>query len=170
MSQLFTKTRSFVSHYEQATMWLALLGGAVLTLMAFTTVVSVAGRYFFSAPIQGDTEIVQMFTAVVVALCLPYCQMRLGNVIVDVLTASAPRTFRLVMDILGSLLLGGLFAILAYYTYEGGLAAAKYGNETMMLRMKEWYFYDTIAFGFLLTAIAGFTKPVALLADYEGSK
>ncbi|HSG03315.1 MAG TPA: TRAP transporter small permease [Marinobacterium sp.] len=138
--------------------------------MAITTVLSVAGRYFFSAPIQGDTEIVQMFTAVVVALCLPYCQMRLGNVIVDVLTASAPRAFRMTMDIIGSLLLGGLFAILAYYTYDGGLAAAKYGNETMMLRMKEWYFYQTIAFGFLLTAIAGFAKPIALLADYEGSK
>ena len=170
MSQLLVKTRSIVTLYEQATMWLALLGGVVLTLMAFTTVVSVGGRYFFSAPIQGDTEIVQMFTAVVVALCLPYCQMRLGNVIVDVLTASAPKLFRLTMDIIGSLLLGGLFAILAYYTFDGGMAAAKYGNETMMLRMKEWPFYDTIAFGFVLTAIAGFIKPVALLADYKGSK
>lgn len=170
MSKLCEKTRSFVSLYEQATMWLALLGGAVLTLMAITTVVSVGGRYFFSAPIQGDTEIVQMFTAVVVALCLPYCQMKFGNVIVDVLTASAPKFLRLTMDVIGSLLLGGLFAILAYYTYDGGLAAAKYGNETMMLRMKEWYFYDTIAFGFILTAIAGLVKPVALIADYEGSK
>ena len=137
MSQLLTKTRSIVTLYEQATMWLALLGGVVLTLMAITTVVSVGGRYFFSSPIQGDTEIVQMFTAVVVALSLPYCQMRLGNVIVDVLTASAPKLFRLTMDIIGSLLLGGLFAILAYYTFDGGMAAAKYGNETMMLRRPE---------------------------------
>ncbi|NVK00617.1 MAG: TRAP transporter small permease [Oceanospirillaceae bacterium] len=170
MSQLLVKTRSIVSLYEQATMWLALLGGAVLTLMAITTVISVAGRYFFSEPIQGDTEIVQMFTAVVVALSLPYCQMRLGNVIVDVLTASAPKLFRLTMDIIGSLLLGTLFAILAYYTFEGSLSAAKYGNETMMLRMKEWPFYDTIAFGFVLTAIAGLIKPIALIADYKGSK
>ena len=170
MSQLLTKTRSVVTLYEQATMWLTLLGGAVLTLMAITTVVSVAGRYFFSSPVQGDTEIVQMFTAVVVALCLPYCQMRLGNVIVDVLTSSAPKLFRLTMDIIGSLLLGTLFAILAYYTYDGGLSAAKYGNETMMLRMKEWPFYDTISFGFLLTAIAGFVKPMALIADYKGSE
>lgn len=170
MSQLCVKTRSAVSLYEQATLWLAIVGGAVLTLMAVTTVISVAGRYLFSSPIQGDTEIVQMFTAVVVAFCLPYCQMRLGNVIVDVLTASAPELFRLTMDVIGSLILSCLFAILAYYTYDGGLSAAKYGNETMMLRMKEWPFYDIIAFGFLLTAIAGLVKPIALIAEYKGSK
>lgn len=168
MSQLVLKTRSYVSLYERATLWLALLGGLVLTLMALSTVISVAGRYFFSSPITGDTEIVQMFTAVVVSLSMPFCQMRLGNVIVDVLTASAPKKFRLIMDIIGSLLLGGLFAILAMQAFDGGASAAKYGNETMMLRMMEWWFYYTIGFGFALTAIAGFIKPLALYADYKG--
>lgn len=170
MSKLLLRTRSYISLYERATLWLALLGGVVLTLMALSTVISVAGRYFISSPIIGDTEIVQMFTAVVVALSLPYCQMRLGNVIVDVLTSSAPKKFRLVMDIIGSLLLGGLFAILAVQAYEGGMSAAKYGNETMMLRMMEWWFYYTIAFGFALTAVAGFIKPITLFADYKGLK
>ncbi len=170
MTALLLKTRSLVDYYERATLWLALLSGLILTVMAFTTVTSVAGRYFFSSPINGDTEIVQMFTAVVVALALPYCQMRLGNVIVDVLTASAPARVRLFLDVVGSLLLGILFYFLAVQAYDGGLAAQRYSNETMMLRMKEWWFYMTISFGFTLTSIAGFIKPIAIYADYKGAK
>lgn len=170
MTTLLLKTRSLADLYERATLWLALLSGFILTIMAFTTVTSVAGRYFFSSPINGDTEIVQMFTAVVVALAMPYCQMRFGNVIVDVLTASAPAPFRLTMDVIGSLILAVLFYFLATQAYEGGLAAQKYGNETMMLRMKEWWFYMTIAFGFSLTSIAGVLKPLAMIADYKGVK
>ena len=170
MPLLLLKTKSFVDRYEKVTLWLALFSGFILTSMAFTTVISVAGRYLFNSPISGDTEIVQMFTAVVVALAMPYCQMRLGNVIVDVLTTSAPANIRLTLDIIGSLLLAGLFMVLAIQTYEGGLSAYKYHNETMMLRMKEGWFYMTIALGFALTSIAGFIKPIALLADYKGAQ
>lgn len=170
MYQLLLKTRPVVALFEQVTKWLALLGGSILALMSVMTVVSVAGRYFFASPILGDNELVQMGTAVVVALVLPYCQMRFGNVIVDVLTANASERFKLTMDILGSLVLGTLFLILAMKSFDGGLSAQEYDNETMMLRMKEWWFYQTITFGFAATAIAGFVKPLSLYIEYKGSK
>ena len=47
------------------------VGGLVLVGMALLTVVSVIGRAFFNSPILGDVELVQLGTAVCVALFLP---------------------------------------------------------------------------------------------------
>lgn len=147
--------KAFTNAFETVSKWLAILGGIVLVGMSAITVVSVAGRYLFSSPIVGDTEITQMFTAVAVALSLPYCHIRYGNVLVDVFTSNLnPRTI-IKLDFIGSLLLSVLLAIMAVQAYKGGLDAMQYGNETMMLRMKEWWFYLTIAFGCGLTSIAG---------------
>lgn len=146
--------RSFAKYFDKLTHDLAVIGGVLLVCMALMTVISVAGRYFFSEPITGDTEIIQMFTAVVVSLSLPYCQIRYGNVIVDVFTAAAPTQVKKLLDRIGSILLCILFAILAIQAYKGGADAGKYNNETMMLRLKESWFYMTISFGCALTSIA----------------
>jgi TRAP-type C4-dicarboxylate transport system permease small subunit len=54
----------------------ATVGGIVLVAIASVTVVSVIGRAFFSHPILGDVELVQLGCAVVVASFLPYTQFR----------------------------------------------------------------------------------------------
>ena len=72
----------------------ALAGGAVLTALALMSVASIAGRALFSQPLQGDYELVQTGCAVFVALCLPYCQSKRANIIVDFFTANASRARR----------------------------------------------------------------------------
>jgi hypothetical protein len=52
----------------------AALGGVILVAMAAMTVTSVIGAAFFARPILGDVELVQLGTAVCVALFLPYTQ------------------------------------------------------------------------------------------------
>ena len=96
------------------------IGGLVLVGMAMLTVVSVIGRAFFNAPILGDVELVQLGTAVCVALFLPYTQMRGGNIIVDVFTQSAsPRTQRW-LDGLGTFFYTLVMALIAWRVYVGG--------------------------------------------------
>lgn len=124
-------------------------------VMAVSTVISVFGRYFFSSPISGDSEIVQMLTGVAVSLSLPYCQMRYGNVIVDVFTEAAPIRIKGTLDIIGSVLLAMFAFLLAYQTLLGTLDVYGYSNETMMLRLKEWWFYAVITFGLFMLGIAG---------------
>ena len=52
----------------------AAIGALVLLGIACITTVSVIGRAFFSSPIMGDVELVQLGNAVVVASFLPYTQ------------------------------------------------------------------------------------------------
>lgn len=155
MSESYDGKIVFGTRYEQFCKILALVAGLILVFMSLATVASVLGRYFFDSPITGDSEIVQMLTGVVVSLSLPYCHLRYGNVIVDVFTTSAPLRFKATLDIIGSLLLTILAFLLAWQTTLGSMDAYQYGNETMMLRMKEWWFYSIIASGLYLLGIAG---------------
>ena len=61
----------------------AAVGALVLIAVALMTTVSVVGRAFFSHPILGDVELVQLGCAVVVTSFLPYTQFRRANIIVD---------------------------------------------------------------------------------------
>lgn len=160
MDDMITNNHSlkptFGAFFERLTEKLAIIGGFILVSMSVSTVVSVLGRYFFDSPIVGDSEIVKMLTGVAVSLSLPYCHMRYGNVIVDVFTAGASTRFKAVLDCAGSLLLATFALLLAWQTAVGGLDVYSSGNETMMLRLKEWWFYIFIAGGLFMLSIAGF--------------
>jgi C4-dicarboxylate transporter, DctQ subunit len=146
----------FGTRFESFCRKLAILAGFALFLMSIITVISVMGRYFFDAPIVGDSEIVKMLTGIAVSLCLPYCHMRYGNVIVDVFTAHSSTVFKSSLDLIGSILLALLALLLAWQTSVGALDAYNYDNESMMLRIKEWWFYVVIAGGLYMLSIAGF--------------
>ena len=158
---------AFGTLFESLCKKLAMVAGFVLFLMSIITVISVMGRYFFDAPIVGDAEIVKLLTGVAVSLCLPYCHMRYGNVIVDVFTAHAPHAVKTTLDCLGSLLLALLVLLLAWQTSVGALDAYNYDNESMMLRIKEWWFFAIIAGGLYMLSIAGFIIAVRQLISIK---
>src|SRR5262245_61354783 len=68
----------------------AVLGGLLLLAMAGLVVVSVIGRRFFNAPVNGDFELVSMGAAIAVFTFLPYTQARRGNILVDTFTNWLP--------------------------------------------------------------------------------
>jgi TRAP-type C4-dicarboxylate transport system permease small subunit len=134
---------------------LALLGGLVLLVLASITVVSVTGRYLFSAPIRGDIEVVGLLTGIAVSLFLPYCQLRKGNVIVDVFTDGAPPRVRAALDAIGSLAIAAAGAVLAWRLTLGGMDLARFGDESMVLRIPTWWGFVVVVPCFVLLAIAG---------------
>lgn len=131
------------------------IGGLVLVGMAMLAVVSVIGRAFFNAPILGDVELVQLGTAVCVALFLPYTQMRGGNIIVDVFTQSAsPRTQRW-LDGLGTFFYTLVMALIAWRVYVGGEQALEYQDSSMLLGFPIWITYMLMVPGLALCALIG---------------
>lgn len=123
--------------------------------IAVTTVVSVLGRYFFNQPISGDFEIVQIGCAVAVALFLPYCQLRDGNVIVDVLTNGLPPGVKRFFDAIGCLLLALVAALLAWRMFEGAADLRRYNDESMVLHLKTWWGFILIVPAMALLGVTG---------------
>jgi len=115
--------------------------GAVLTALALMSVASIAGRALFSRPLPGDYELVQTGCALFVALCLPYCQLKNANIIIDFFTAKATRRTQGRLDALGALLVGLVMLLIAWRTGAGLLSIRASGETTTILGMPTWWTY-----------------------------
>ena len=131
------------------------VGGLVLIGMALLTVVSVVGRAFFNSPILGDVEVVQLGTAVCVALFLPYTQMRGGNIIVDFFTQNTSARTQRFLDGLGTLFYALVMALVAWRVYVGGMQSMGYEESSMLLGVPIWISYILMVPGLMLCALIG---------------
>lgn len=134
----------------------ALFGSGVLILLTATAVVSIVGRTCCAKPLPGDYEIAQMLVAVAVVACLPYCQMRGGNVLVDFFTARLPYRIRGLLNAIGAASVGLIGAVLAWRMCLGLLDLHAAHDTTMILEWPSWYPYVFMIPCFALLGGAGF--------------
>jgi TRAP-type C4-dicarboxylate transport system permease small subunit len=128
----------------------AICAGITLTIMAFMSVASMIGRVVISKPIVGDFEMVQVMTAIVVAMSLPYCQMIRNNIVVDFFTTSLPKRLNDFFDLIANLLLTiGAFTF-AWRMTVGMLELKTTGDATMLLNFPTWYAYLPMVLSFFL--------------------
>ena len=146
----------------------ALLGGLIMAGLVVMVVVSVVGRWLFSAPIYGDFEMVAMGTAVAVFLFLPYCHVKRRNVIVDLFLAWAPKKTQTFFDVLGSVALAAIAGLLTWRMALGGLNAVEYNETTYILALPIWAAYPfAIASFALLTLTSVYTAIHDLMRIYR---
>lgn len=144
------------SGIERLTGTVAVLGGLLALAVAVLATVSVALRWLFSAPIDGDFEYVKMATAIAVFAYLPYTQARRGNIMVDTFTSRLPLRARDLLDAFWDLVYAGLMAYLTYCLVHGTLGVIRSGETTMQRQLVIW---PSIA---LCTALAALVVVTAL--------
>jgi TRAP-type C4-dicarboxylate transport system permease small subunit len=146
----------------------ATLGGLVLIAMALMTVISVIGRAFFSSPILGDVELVQLGTAVVVACFLPYTQFQRANIIVDFFTSGAQPNTQRWMDALGTVLYTVTAMLVLWRVTVGSIDMRQGGESSMLMGLPQWWPYALMLPGLALCAVIGGVQSCTLLARPEG--
>lgn len=130
-----------------------MLAGGLLTLITLMTCASVLGRNLLDATLVGDFELTGVATGLALALFLPWCQLRRGNIIVDFFTSSASPRTTAVLDGLGALLLAAVMLLLAWRTLLGGLNAWDNHSGSMLLGFPDWVVYWGMVPPLLLTAL-----------------
>ena len=133
----------------------AIAAGALLTAVTLMTCVSLIGRNLIGMTIVGDFELSGAAAGAAVALFMPWCQARRGNIIVDFFTAKASERTVQGLDRFGALLLGLVMALLTWRTTLGGLNAWKSGSGTMLIGFPEWVIYVAMVPPIALTAVIG---------------
>ena len=98
--------------------WFALAGALVALAVAAMAVWSIAGRFLFSRPVFGDVELTQMGIAVSISLCLPWCQLQRGNIIVDFFTQRLSERSQWLLDAAGCVLMALMYLLLAWRSEE----------------------------------------------------
>ena len=145
-------------------MLFALLGGAVLTALALMSVASIAGRTLLSRPLQGDYELVQTGCAVFVALCLPYCQLKHANIIVDFFTTKASERAQRRLDAIGALLVALVMLLITWRTGVALVSIRASGETTTILGLPTWWTYAAMLPGIALTSLVAFRDAFRLFA------
>jgi TRAP-type C4-dicarboxylate transport system permease small subunit len=133
--------------------WFAIAGGLCASVVALMTIVSIVGRSWFHFPIPGDVELTQLGIAFSISLCLPWCQMHGGNIIVDYFTQRSGTRARQLMDGVGCLLLALMVGLLSWRTAAGALAVRAAGETSMILGLPGWWVYAFLAPGLALSCL-----------------
>jgi len=136
----------------------ATIGGVVLVAIASVTVVSVIGRAFFSHPILGDVELVQLGCAVVVASFLPYTQFRHANIIVDFFTTNASEKTQSRLDAFGTFLYTLVMALVCWRVAVGGIDIKANQETSMLMALPLWIPYMLMVPGLALCTVIGFVQ------------
>jgi TRAP-type C4-dicarboxylate transport system permease small subunit len=145
----------------------AIAAGMLLTVITLMTCVSVIGRNTIGKTIVGDFELTGAAAGAAIALFLPWCQMRRGNIIVDFFTAKASVRTNERLDRFGALLFAFALALMCWRTTIGGINAWRSQSGTMMIGFPEWIIYTAmvpplalcVAIG-LAQALRGFVRQV----------
>jgi TRAP-type C4-dicarboxylate transport system permease small subunit len=119
----------------------AIAAGVLLTAITLMTCVSLLGRNTVGKTIVGDFELSGAAAGAAIALFLPWCQLRRGNIIVDFFTARASARTNAAFDRCGALLFALVLALMTWRTTIGGLNAWKSQSGTMMIGFPEWIIY-----------------------------
>lgn len=123
---------------------MAWFGALVLSVIALMSVVSIIGRAlsgFGLGPVPGDFELVEAGTALAVFCFLPWCHLKGGHAMVDMLWNTYPPAMRRALQVLADALMFGVWVLLVW---RMGVAMNEYrhnGEVSFILQMPVWWGY-----------------------------
>lgn len=145
---------------EQLAKFCAILAGVLLTGITLMTCGSLIGRNTTGDSIVGAFELTGVAAGAAIALFMPLCQVRRGNIIVDFFTARLRPEANARFDRFGALLLAAIFALLAWRTTLGGLNSHSSNSETQIMGFPEWIVYATMVPAFVLAGLIALHQAV----------
>ena len=146
----------------------AVLAGVLLTVITLITCVSLLGRNTIGWTIVGAFELSGSAAGAAIALFMPWCQVRRGNIIVDFFTARASLATQQGLDRLGALVLVAVMGLMTWRTAIGGLNAWKSQAGSMMMGFPEWIVYVGMVPPLALTALIALVQAARGFDDRQG--
>lgn len=131
----------------------AIVAGLLLIGITLMTCASLIGRNTTGVSIVGAFELTGVAAGAAIALFMPICQLRRGNIIVDFFTKNLGDKTNDKLDRFGTLLTVLLFALLAWRTTLGGLNVFSANSETQIMGFPEWVVYAAMVPPFILSAV-----------------
>lgn len=131
----------------------AIVAGVLLLAIMLMTCGSLIGRNTIGVTLVGGFELTGVAAGAAIALFMPLCQLRRGNIIVDFFTAKLSDDANEKLDRLGALVLSLIFVLLAWRTTLGGISSFDANSETQIMGFPEWVVYAFMVPPFVITAL-----------------
>lgn len=146
--------------------WLAYVGGLLLTALALMVVVSVSGRALLKlglGPIPGDFKMVEMATAIVVFFFLPWCYLKNGHAMVDLLYMHLPRWAQRSVTVFSDVLMLTAWLILTWQLGHALGDKFREGETTFILQLPMWWAFAVCLFGGIVGCVTYLAKTLVEL-------
>jgi len=168
--------------------FMAVIGGAVLTLLVLLTCVSVAGRVMNTAlhgewaqslmpgladrliamgvgPITGDFELVEAGVAFAIFAFIPLCQIGGGHASVDIFTSKMSRSTNRALQLVIDWIFAAVLILIAWQLFQGMLEKMRYNETTFMLQFPVWWSYAASLFAATVSALVGLYVAAARVVE-----
>jgi len=153
---------------DRVATWFAMLGGLTFCALIMMSIVSLVGRKLFSAPVQGDVELMQMGAAVGAAAFLPLCELYDHNVKVDALTGWMSDRSRATLDTAAHGLLTVAAVLIAWRTTLAAIDGYSSGEVSTLLTVPMWQPVALLVPSFALLALCGLYRTARSLCETMG--
>jgi len=155
---------------DRAVTWWGLAGGFVFCAIVIMSIVSIVGRKLFSAPIEGDMELLMMGAAVGSATFLPLCEMHDHHIKVDALTTWMSARGRALLDALAHGLLMGASALITWRTVLYTLETHENMEVSTLLLVPLWQPVMLLVPSFALLTLAALYRLMVSTQQALGGK
>jgi TRAP-type C4-dicarboxylate transport system permease small subunit len=132
---------SFIYGVSRALAWLGVL---VLAALALISVLSIAGRalsFTGLGPVPGDFELVEAGTALAVFCFLPWCHLKRGHAVVDMLWKTYPPALQRALLVATDALMLAAWLLLVWRMGVAMLGYHANGEVSFILQMPVWWGY-----------------------------
>lgn len=146
---------------EKVTRVLALAGGVLLLVSVVLSIVSISGRYAFSAPVPGDYELVELICAVAVFLFFPYTHSIGGNLTAEFFTSGLPRRWQMGLEVVHDTIFTLVAALLAWRLGAGMVDKIDNGDSSILLQVPLWWPYTVAVACLWLLSIVSLWRVIA---------
>lgn len=137
-------------------------------LMVLFVAADVVGRYFFSKPIKGDYEFVEVMTGMVISLSLSYTLVVDQHVRIKILTSRCSQKTQLISDILTYFSGFAVFALASWQTIVYANSLRVSGLFIGVLPIPTYPFVYIVAISFISLGLVFLVKFVHSLAQVVG--
>jgi TRAP-type C4-dicarboxylate transport system permease small subunit len=134
--------------------FLGYLAAAFLAAMMLLTVADVALRTFFSLPIQGMLELVELGLACTIFIALPAVFLRDEHLVVDVVDHLLKPAAVRVLDLVGAIVSLGVLVVMAWQMGPLARTMHEFGDVTSDLSIPKLWYWIPVLFGIVASALA----------------
>ena len=122
--------------------------------MALLTVADVVLRTFFSLPIPGMLELIELGLACTIFIALPAVFLRDEHLVVDVVDHLFKPAVVRVLDLIGALVSLGVLVAMAWQMVPLARTMHEFGDVTSDLSIPKLYYWIPVLFGIVASALA----------------
>jgi TRAP-type C4-dicarboxylate transport system permease small subunit len=143
------------------------IAAVLFGLMVLFVAADVVGRYFFSKPIKGDYEFVEVMTGLVISLSLAYALVVDQHVRVNILTSRCSQRIQVLSDILSYFSGLAVFTVASWQTIVYANSLRRTGLLIGVLPIPTYPFVYVVAVGFISLSLVFLVRFIHSLAQGE---